>query len=134
MDKVDKAIIKIKQISDDLDRSLCDPTCQLYDGRLCDIASNCERRRDWKVVTNSRLLSEKEICKICGSECEGTIAENCDWRDDKYGECHKLLAAQLAKTDKEWVEWAYSDCPHCHSAAKGRCPDCWANRMEEIGI
>jgi len=46
----------------------------------------------------NRLLSEQEICKICGSGCEGPIAVNCDWRDDSYGECQELLIAQDAKT------------------------------------
>jgi hypothetical protein len=26
---------------------LCDPTCQLYDGRMCDCKDICERRRRW---------------------------------------------------------------------------------------
>jgi hypothetical protein len=26
----------------------CNPTCELYDGRICDAASNCDRRQQWK--------------------------------------------------------------------------------------
>jgi hypothetical protein len=26
----------------------CDPTCELYDGRVCDAASNCNGRQQWK--------------------------------------------------------------------------------------
>ena len=28
--------------------SWCDSTCELYDGRMCDVASNCNRRQLWK--------------------------------------------------------------------------------------
>ena len=131
-DKVDKAIIKIKQISDDLDRSLCDPTCQLYDGRLCDIASNCERRRDWKVVTNSRLLSEKEIDDI--TETGDTL--------DEFA--IKLIKAQLSKTDEEWMAWFEGICTK-HEAdnpdgfdqviqMRMDCFECWEERKKEIGL
>ena len=85
-----------------------------------------------------RLLSEQEICKICGSECEGTIAENCDWRDDPHGECHKLLAAQLSKTDKEWVEWVEQHIITSKDALFYGCmiihPSEWQSRRKEVGL
>ena len=50
-----------------------------------------------------RLLSDAEVCKICRSGCDRIEATQCDWRDKD--ECHNLIVAQLAKTDKEWLEW-----------------------------
>jgi len=29
------------------DAALCDPTCQLYDGRLCDCKDVCQQRQRW---------------------------------------------------------------------------------------
>jgi hypothetical protein len=81
------------------------------------------------MTENERLSSEQEICPICGSGCEGPIAVNCDWRDDSYGECQKLLAAQDAKSiaarDKWWQDMVTLMMAGCRNkSCRVMTPDC----------
>ena len=90
-----------------------------------------------------RLLSEQEICKGCMS----LGGENCDDCEYRAG-AQDGATAQLAKADKEWVEWAFVICRNpSHSSGywtKGsklmqhqprcECDECWAERKKEIGL
>lgn len=74
-----------------------------------------------------RLLSEREVFGL-------------GYHPD-HDKVHQLLSAQLAKTDKEWVAWLDSKCPHGYqgksvtdSYTKRMCPRCWQERKESIGI
>jgi len=37
-----------QSLKQSLDTNWCDPTCELYDGRMCDVAEHCNRRQAWK--------------------------------------------------------------------------------------
>jgi hypothetical protein len=93
-----------------------------------------------------RLLSEQEMAEIDNrhtspSPYGGVILNMINARK----EC---LAAQLAKADKEWVEWAFVICRNpSHSSGywtKGsklmqhqprcECAECWQERKKEIGL
>ena len=59
-----------------------------------------------------------------------------------------LLKAQLAKTDKEWSQWAFEICvDESHSSGywtaggavmihqhKCECDECWKERKKELGV
>lgn len=92
-----------------------------------------------------RLLNEREINEILDSHCLTSEADVCD---------RHIAEAQLAKTDKEWVEWAFNPCDK-HPKSRGYlpldklpadsdmiyymsrrvdCDGCIAERKKEIGI
>ena len=112
---------------------------------------------------NSDLPLQMSHCKYCGEEAQDCICKhgrllseqemivecdnNCTVRECTEGDCHayRLAKAQLAKTDKEWVEWVKSNYESCIS---GDClhdlsciyrflsPTCilWQARKKEIGL
>ena len=47
-ESIDGQLIDRGSFAKYVDDSLCDSTCELYDGRICDVASNCNRRQAWK--------------------------------------------------------------------------------------
>ena len=76
----------------------------------------------------NRLFSEQEICKGCLS-LGGENCEDCEYR---LG-AQDGATAQLAKTDKEWVEWVVTN-----AEVEGEdiiLPGkLWRERRKEIGI
>jgi hypothetical protein len=89
-----------------------------------------------------RLLSEQEICDTCPSVAMRT------WEQDNLRCCPadclvhpdltRAAAAQLAKADKEWVEWLDETCKeHSHTRyyiTRRECILCWQERKKEIGL
>jgi hypothetical protein len=86
-----------------------------------------------------RLLSEQEITDAMENIPKGSFSQF-------FIDCYQAVAkAQLAKTDKEWVEWIDKnlddispDC--CEKPTKPKCKDCscawkvWQSRCKEIGL
>lgn len=91
-----------------------------------------------------RLLSEQEICDTCPAVAMIT------WEQESLRCCPddclvhpdltRVAAAQLLKSDKEWVEWANGICTE-HTMDNvllpGRfrrtCDFCWQERKREVG-
>jgi hypothetical protein len=76
---------------------------------------------------DNRLLSENEITLIVG------------WPSAfEYAKIVELNKSQLAKTDKEWVEWFESYCTeHDHlypNHKRSECSKCWQEHKKELGI
>ncbi len=47
-------------------------------------------------------------------------------------EIYEQIKEAIEATDKDWIAWAESKCPHDKDLIKRRCAYCWAERKKEI--
>lgn len=80
-----------------------------------------------------RLLSERGIADRLGLL---SILGSSVWTINMDG-LTSVAKAQLAKADKEWVEWGEGKCPHVEgndTYYKRWCIHCWQERKRSVGI
>lgn len=96
-----------------------------------------------------RLLTNDEICQTCPAIAMRTTEHKqlrCSVKTCLvHPDLKHTAKAQLAKADREWVEWAEQVCPHgigdffdgddvATHCFKLACEQCWQERKRSIGI
>ena len=106
----------LKQLDEENDDdALCDSSCELYDGRVCDCKGNCNRRQAW--------LKEKELLDRAVSVDPEV------WFDENIEEA-------ITDCNKGWIEWIEKFISYSESGEKesiGILWKQWQERKRSIG-